>query len=169
MITINELKTYINSDEFQSFLDRFLKNQPIADMLKKHNTIFESEDELQSYNILAEEFNVSAVGLDAIKEEIQSNAEAFFEYYKHFFLLYQDEDLANEIDEGDDWKPDFEDDNEEECETMISSCTLLACLIEFHLLKTDRERLFDYHKKLKIPNAKKHSKLLIEMYDSIFN
>lgn len=169
MVTIKELREYKNSLEFKYFLTKFQQDKDFEAILKKTNTIFEIRDSIQSDNILTDEIKLSSIDFENLKNEINTNAESFFKYYKKFLFLYEDEDLVNEIDDEDDYKIDEYDDEElEKYPTIITDNTLLGCMIDFHLLKNNQDGLFDYHKKLKIPNSKKHSKALISLYNDIF-
>lgn len=169
MVTIKELREYKNSLEFKYFLTKFQQDKDFETILKKTNTIFEIRDSIQSDNILADEIKLSSIDFENLKNEINTNAESFFKYYKKFLFLYEDEDLVNEIDDEDDYKIDEYDDEElEKYPTIITDNTLLGCMIDFYLLKNNQDGLFDYHKKLRIPNSKKHSKALISLYNEIF-
>ncbi|MDO4230400.1 MAG: hypothetical protein Q4C98_11350 [Capnocytophaga sp.] len=168
MPTIQELREYKNSVDFQDFLKKFQQDKAFKTIFKKINAIFESETSLQADNSLTDKIKLSSVDFEKIKNEIKTNAESFFAYYKKFLFLYADEDLANEIDEEDDYEPDdFYDQDAENYPSIITSNSLLGCMIDFYLLRHHQDGLFDYHKKLKIPNSKKHSKALIDIYDTI--
>lgn len=169
MVTIKELREYKNSLEFQYFLTKFQQDKDFETILKKTNTIFEIRDSIQGDNILTDEIKLSSIDFENLKNEINTNAESFFKYYKKFLFLYEDEDLVNEIDDEDDYKIDeYEDEELEKYPTIITDNTLLGCMIDFYLLKNNQDGLFDYHKKLRIPNSKKHSKALISLYNDIF-
>lgn len=169
MVTIKELREYKNSLEFQYFLTKFQQDKDFETILKKTNTIFEIRDSIQGDNILTDEIKLSSIDFENLKNEINTNAESFFKYYKKFLFLYEDEDLVNEIDDEDDYKIDeYNDEELVKYPTIITDNTLLGCMIDFYLLKNNQDGLFDYHKKLRIPNSKKHSKALINLYNDIF-
>lgn len=166
MATIQALREYTNATTFQEFLQKF--HQSCANELKRANIIFEDENSIQSYNVLSDDFKHSSLTLDNITSIILHDDELFFAYYKKFIFLYKDEDLINDIDEEDDWQPE-EDEFSEKVDNFsyINYCTIMGCLIDFYLIKNNQSQLFDYHKKSRIPNAKKHSKNLIELFKNI--
>lgn len=169
MVTIKELREYKNSLEFQDFLNKFQQDKEFERILKKINIIFEIGNSIQSDNVLTDKINLSSVEFEQIKNEINTNAESFFMYYKKFLFLYADEDLVNELDDEDDYEiEDCDDEDVESYPSIITSNTLIGIMIDFYLLKNNQDGLFDYHKKLRIPNAKKHSKALIGIYNDIF-
>lgn len=166
MASIQALREYTNATTFQEFLQKF--HQSCANELKRANIIFEDESSIQSYNILSDDFKHSLLTLDDITSIILRDDELFFSYYKKFIFLYKDEKLVNEIDEEDDWVSEEDEEGEMvDCFSYINCCAIMACLIDFYLIKNNQAQLFDYHKKLRMPNAKKHSKNLIELFKNI--
>lgn len=169
MVTIKELGEYKNSTEFQDFLNKFQQDKEFKVILKKINAIFEMDASIQSDNSLADKIKLSSVEFENIKNEINTSAESFFMYYKKFLFLYADEDVLNEIDDEDDYEIEtYDDEDIESCPSIITSNTLIGIMIDFYLLKNNQDDLFDYHKKLRIPNSKKHSKAIIDIYNDIF-
>lgn len=169
MVTIKELREYKNSLEFQDFLNKFQQDKEFEFILRQTNTIFQRDDDcIQSDNILTDEINLSSVEFEQIKNEINTNAESFFIYYKKFLFLYADEDLVNELDDEDDYEIEDYDEEMESYPSFITDNTLIGCMIDFYLLRNNQNDLFTHHKKLRIPNARKHSKALIDIYNNIF-
>lgn len=168
MVTIKELREYKNSLEFQDFLNKFQQDKEFERILKKINTIFKIGNSIQSDNILTDEINLSSVEFEQIKNEINTNAESFFIYYKKFLFLYADEDLVNELDDEDDYEIEDYNEEVESYPSFVTDNTLIGCMIDFYLLRNNQNDLFTYHKKLRIPNARKHSKALIDIYNNIF-
>lgn len=168
MVTIKEMRAYKNTTEFQDFLLKFHQDKEFQKILKATNTIYRDDDDIMMDKILTDDINLSSLSLDDIHYNVQHHTELFFRYYKRFLCLYVDEDLVNEIDEDDDYEPEEDDDEENVIyPKVINSYTLLHCMIDFHLLNTNQKALFEYHKKLKIPNAKKHSKNLVDLFNAL--
>lgn len=169
MVTIKELREYKNSTEFQDFLNKFQQDKEFETILKRINTIFKDDNDMHLDNILIDNIKLSSVEFENIKNEINTSAESFFMYYKKFLFLYADEDVLNEIDDEDDYEIEtYDDEDIESCPSIITSNTLIGIMIDFYLLKNNQDDLFDYHKKLRIPNSKKHSKAIIDIYNDIF-
>lgn len=140
MVTIENLKNYISSQEYQNLIEDVNLS---LDKL--------GNDRLQIFNIYSSLMNKLQIEI-ADFELITSNKDHFIRYYEAFKLYA--ESIEKESFQDD------EDDDIEECEPYKSF--LISYMIEFIALSKSKDLLIKHHKKNDPKGYKKHIEKLNE-------
>lgn len=150
MVTTNDVRDFVKSESYINLLNRTI--------LTLQLDFSDEEPESQMYNIEADSINKSNIELDKLLILCVDDVDKLIKFVE--LKLLNIEDDVDEYNED-------EEDEDVVIELPFVKTFLIGYLIEFFFLKNDPKGLDGYLKAIGIPNYKKYSAELKDIYGQL--